>query len=336
VRCWGRTKILSRCKNNTKFFVCYHHKFQPIALLFTILTVIGLFAGIFQDLIKPLLVQENSIREVLEEIVGLPVSELISYDNQLQKLAKERGVSAQQLKDEIDEWIENVKTNYDKGLAALYQEKYQEAEDYLDKFIESSEQELVLGYFYRGNAQFDSEKYGQAIESYKKAIAINPDYADAHYNLGIAYRKQGEYDLAIASYQKAIAINPDDAKAHYNLGYAYRKQGKYDLEIKSYKKAIAIDPDLAKAHYNLGNAYGEQGEYDLAIASYQKAIAIDPNLAEAHYSLGIAYRKQGEYEKAIDAFKTAIGINPNFESPELLELINLMQQKRKDVRLRQK
>ena len=100
-------------------------------------------------------------------------------------------------------------------------------------------------------------------------------------------KEQGKHDQSIASYQKAIAINPDLALAHNNLGIAYGEQGKYDLAIKSYQKAIAIKPDYTKAHNNLGAAYVEQGKHDLAIASYQKAITISPDYTKAHYNLGV-------------------------------------------------
>jgi len=89
------------------------------------------------------------------------------------------------------------------------------------------------------------------------------DEATKHYNQGVAYEKQGKYDLAIESFKRAIDINPDYAEVHYNLGLAYHNQGKYDLAIESFKRAISIDPDLAKAYGNLGVTYEKQGKYDL-------------------------------------------------------------------------
>ena len=97
-------------------------------------------------------------------------------------------------------------------------------------------------------------------------------------NQGVTYYQQGKYDIAIESYQKAIRINPNFAVAHNSLGVAYEKQGKYDLAVKSYKKAISINPNNAETHYSLGTAYATQGKYDLAVKSYKKAIAINPNL----------------------------------------------------------
>ena len=121
-------------------------------------------------------------------------------------------------------------------------------------------------------------EFSGAISEYQKALAINPNYADAHCKLGVAYRYQGKLDEAIASYQKAIAIEPDYVKAHNNLGYAYSKQGKYDLAIESHQKAISIKPDYAAAHYNLAHAYSLKGEKNLSMESLQKAISLDRSI----------------------------------------------------------
>jgi len=101
----------------------------------------------------------------------------------------------------------------------------------------------------------------EAIESYKQALRIDPDLADAHYNLGNAYHGSGKYEEKIESYKQAIRINPDFKEAHYNLGNAYVRSGKYEEAIESYKQALRIDPDYAKAHYNLGIAYHDSGKY---------------------------------------------------------------------------
>ena len=56
-------------------------------------------------------------------------------------------------------------------------------------------------------------------------------------------------------------LNPNDAQAHYDLGYAYRKSGRYQDAIAASKEAIRIKPDFAEAHYELGIAYNSLGRY---------------------------------------------------------------------------
>jgi len=73
----------------------------------------------------------------------------------------------------------------------------------------------------------------EAVTSYHKALAINPDYDKAHSNLGLVLQEQGKLDEAVISYHKAIVINPDYAKTHYNLGIVLYEQGKLDDAVAS-------------------------------------------------------------------------------------------------------
>ncbi|MGH6907325.1 MAG: tetratricopeptide repeat protein [Aestuariivirga sp.] len=70
---------------------------------------------------------------------------------------------------------------------------------------------LGVAYNNRGNAYSNKNEYDLAIADYDKAIALNPEYAEAYNNRGNAYYRKGKYDRAIADYDKAIALNPEDA-----------------------------------------------------------------------------------------------------------------------------
>jgi tetratricopeptide (TPR) repeat protein len=154
-------------------------------------------------------------------------------------------------------------------------------------------------------------KYIEAILSFKQAIWIDPDDADAHYNLGNAYGESGRYEEAIEPYKQVLRINPDYTgwykkkrrNAHYNLGLAYGMLGKHKEAIESFKQA---NPYSADTHYNLGNAYGELGRYEEAIESYKQAIGIANYHGDAHYNLGLVYDKLGRREEALESHKQAV------------------------------
>jgi len=84
----------------------------------------------------------------------------------------------------------------------------------------------------------------------------NLNFADAHYNLGVAFYEQGQLEQAIASYLKAIEINPDFADAHNNLGIAFYDLGRIDEAIAAYQQALFIDPLHGNANYNLARLSG--------------------------------------------------------------------------------
>jgi len=87
------------------------------------------------------------------------------------------------------------------------------------------------------------KNYAKAIESYHKALEMNPNYAVAHYNMGNVYRDQNEYGRAVEFYRKAIKLNPDYALPHYNLGRIYSEQGKYTQALREYQKTQKLISD---------------------------------------------------------------------------------------------
>ncbi len=151
-----------------------------------------------------------------------------------------------------------------------------------------------------------------AVEFITKAVTIQPDYGEGHFNLGIALKAQGNLDQAIASYRRAVAIDPDNADAHYNLGNALKDQKRYDDAVASYRLALKVRPDFAEAYCNLGYAQQQLKELDDAVASFQKALAIKPDYAEAHSNLGLALQDQGQLDEAVASYRTALDINPEF------------------------
>ena len=68
-------------------------------------------------------------------------------------------------------------------------------------------------------------KLDEAIDAFKKAISIKPDYADAYNNMGNVLGEQGKLEEAIEAYNKALTIKPD-TEAYYNMGNALKEQGK--------------------------------------------------------------------------------------------------------------
>ncbi len=145
-------------------------------------------------------------------------------------------------------------------------------------------------------------------------------------DLGLAYHDKGMYDVAIAELKRAIEINPNLAEAHYNLGNTYYKKGMYDVAIVEYKKAIEINPYNDSAYCNLGVVYRHKGMYDEAIIQYKKAIEINPNNPEAYNNLGVVYRHKGMYDEAIQHCDRSIELGFSVD-PRLLEFLEPYREK---------
>jgi len=163
-----------------------------------------------------------------------------------------------------------------------------------------------------GNTLKGLGRLDEAEASYTQAIALKPDYAEAHSNLGNTLKGLGRLDEAEASDTQAIALKPDYAEAHSNLGTTLHELGKLDEAEASYRQAIVLKPDYALAHNNLGNTLKELSRLDEAEASYKQAIEFKPDLAEAHCNLGITLQELGRLEEAEASYKQAIELKPDY------------------------
>ena len=148
----------------------------------------------------------------------------------------------------------------------------------------------------------------EAEASYNQAIALKPDYAEAHSNLGNTLKGLGRLDEAEASYNQAIALKPDYDLAHNNLGNTLQELGRLEEAEASYKQSIALKPDLALAHSNLGVTLQELGKLAKAEASYTRAIVLEPDYAEAHSNLGMTLNALGMRENAPKHFQISLDL----------------------------
>lgn len=111
----------------------------------------------------------------------------------------------------------------------------------------------------------------------KKAPAEEAEY---WYKLGLSYGKKSMRKEEINSYKKAIKLNPEHAMAHYSLGLAYIDLGIYDESIKAFEEAIKLRPNYAEAIYNLGFVYLTVNKKEASLLQYNKLKEIDPKLSE--------------------------------------------------------
>ena len=189
----------------------------------------------------------------------------------------------------------------------LFQNALEEIEQIQSNFPNS-----VLLYNICGAIYTELEQFDLAVENFKKALVIKPDYADAFCNIGIAEQKKGDLDSAITSYKKSIKINPLHATAYFNIGVIYQARGDLEAAINSYAKAIKIQPSYAAAYNNMGNAFITADRLEDAVHCFERAIDIKPDYDESHYNLGNALREKNDLDAAINSYKQAIKINPQY------------------------
>ncbi|WP_431226439.1 tetratricopeptide repeat protein [Burkholderia contaminans] len=161
-----------------------------------------------------------------------------------------------------------------------------------------------------GNMLRESGRLDDAITHYRRAVALRPDYPEAHNNLGNALRDAREPTAAMASCARAIELRPDYAQAYNNLGNALQDLGDLDGAATHYGRAIELDPSMAMAHANLSAVRHKQLRCAEALTHAQDAIRLAPNLAEAHNHAGNAYHGLDRLDAAQASHRTAVTLNP--------------------------
>ncbi len=152
----------------------------------------------------------------------------------------------------------------------------------------------------------------EAIELITKAIAIKSNIADWHSNLGIALATLGRLDEALASYDRAITLKPDHAEAFNSRGNTLQELKRLDEARASYERAIALKPEYAEAFNNRGVTLAELQHLDEALASYERAIALKPLYAEAFNNRGIALGELQHLDEALASYDRAIALKPDY------------------------
>lgn len=136
----------------------------------------------------------------------------------------------------------------------------------------------------------DPSKWEDAIEAYRRVVAIDPSYAAAWNNLGLLLHRRGQYDDARAAYATALDQDPTCCEAAYNLGSLEEDCGHVEPAVWYYHRALELSPDYADAHFNLAGALARSGRPTEAIQHWQRYLELDAGspwarIARAHLQL---------------------------------------------------
>lgn len=151
------------------------------------------------------------------------------------------------------------------------------------------------------------EFYPKAEAAALKALEIDSTLAEAHTSLGF-FRLLYDWDFAGAEreFKRAIELNPNYANAHDGYSFYLKATGRHEEAIRECQRAQQIDPLSLFANVSLGWAYYFARQYDRAIEQNQKAFEMDPHFTFAYWNLGLAYAQRGMMQEAIAALNQAV------------------------------
>jgi tetratricopeptide (TPR) repeat protein len=156
--------------------------------------------------------------------------------------------------------------------------------------------------YWTGRLDYDNQQFAKALESFRRAVELDPGLAKAHDSLGLCYEALGRFDEAERSWQEAIRLESGEPTRSpwppLNLGLMLTRLGRPDAAEARFRESIACDPKFAPAHYQLGLALEKKGRTADAVNELEEAARLDPAAPEAPYALARVYRRAGDREKA--------------------------------------
>jgi Tfp pilus assembly protein PilF len=245
--------------------------------------------------------------------------------------------------------------HYEKGIRFFDQGQYEHAIVAFKSSLSDGQgtelmQRLSRFYLAEAHSALASSQIGgsstEAIANLQEALAINPGYADLHFQLGRAYLQSGDSRRAIPCFEKAMSINPRYARASLMRGIARYDLGEHEAALADAATAASWDSlfspqllDEARAVHTAGDLaaarrllvrMGEtdtddalthartaldlyrRGMYADAVESYRLALAISPEYADLHNQLGVTLFALGRDTEAASEFDAAARINPRY------------------------
>lgn len=140
-----------------------------------------------------------------------------------------------------------------------------------------AEPETALSWFERGCAtDSDPKTLGAAIAAYRRALVLDPDFADAHCNLGTVLYNQGHRAASRVCFERAIALAPEHLEAHFNLANVLEEEDRNEGALRHYKDATRISPCFADARLNLALLYEKLGLRRTALTHWRRYLQLEP------------------------------------------------------------
>lgn len=196
------------------------------------------------------------------------------------------------------------------ALILLGKRKFEAAEKHLRKAL--ANEKNAPRYCILGTVLSALGRKQEATECFEAALALEPDYEEAHYNLGLSEKDTNSL-LAERHLLKAIEFDPRYSLAHRELGWVLNKQNDDVRAEYHLRRAIELDSNDEWTRIYLGNLLWKRGDTDAAELEFQNAIELMPNKAYPYWSLANLYENQEQWENAAKFYERAVEIDPSDE-----------------------
>jgi len=195
---------------------------------------------------------------------------------------------------------------------SLYIKEYQQTLNYANGALKIDSKK-TKAYFIKGFVYKETNDTARAISSFQTCVEQEPQYYEAHMQLGILYAAK-KNKLALQYYDNALRLKPNSIEALYDRGMFYQEAEDYNKAMEDYNAILRIDPKNKEACFNLGYIHlAYLKVYRQAILHFTQAIRCDSNYLEAYYNRGISFENLGDIDHAAADYRKALAIYPKYE-----------------------
>jgi tetratricopeptide (TPR) repeat protein len=191
-------------------------------------------------------------------------------------------------------------------------------------------------WFCLGILHFKLENYTKAKDAYEFAVAINDNFAAAHFNLGEVYVYEEDYERALEHFNKTLKIEGPSPDIYFSIAFCMERLAKYSKAIEFYQKASKINDFYDEAYYGIGRCLEAQDKSYEAVHFYTKAIKLDQHNPTYWLAKADAEYKTGNITSCLEAYQEACILDPlnpevwknwsfvHFESGNFVEAYDLI------------
>jgi superkiller protein 3 len=165
---------------------------------------------------------------------------------------------------------------------------------------ESVELKAKLGVFLTGINRLD-----EAAELLGEVLAADEGNAENWVYLGVVFSRRKDYARAQDAFARALALDPEDARAHANLGALYLERFMAEKDtalrakaVEAFDRAIALEPEMASAYNGRGAASSFAGQFEAALSDWRKVLELQPDFTDAYFNIAVTLIALGRKAEA--------------------------------------